>query len=114
MAGLWAGLRAGTTIRRPRLASGSVWESSLDRSRGFENEDEWRRRGEVMTEPNVGAGLVERGGLRKLGAHDQLGDAPTFAEDKEAEGERVSSDGDDSSYSVRLIDAISCSRSSSF
>ncbi|PIL24390.1 hypothetical protein GSI_14143 [Ganoderma sinense ZZ0214-1] len=104
------------TMRRPRFASGSVEGSSFDRSRGCENEEEWRRRGEVITDPNVGAGLVERGGLRKLGVHaDQLGEGTGFAEGIEAEGESASSDDVDvSSYRVRLMEAISCSRSSSF
>ena len=97
--GLYVGLRAGTTMRRPRLASGSGDESS-ERSRGCEKDDAWRSRGEVITEPNVGgAGLADRvGGLRKLGVHaDQLGDAIDLAEGAAAAGERPSSAEDNES-----------------
>ena len=40
----------------------------------------------------MGAGLVERGGLRKLGVHaDQLGEGAGFADGIETEGESAKS-----------------------
>lgn len=112
----YVGLRTGTgtAIRKPRLASGSVGESTGD-SRGRVNDEEWRSRGEVMTDPNVGAGLVERGGLRKLGAQPaHFGDVDGRDGGAVAESDDSSEDESASSCSVRLIEAMSCSRSSSF
>ena len=103
----------GTAIRKPRFARGSVGDSAED-SRGWVKDEEWRSRGEVITDPNVGAGLVERGGLRKDGVQeDQLGDVDVRAEGTVADSE-PSGDARASSCSVRLMDAMSCSRSSSF
>ena len=59
----------GIGIRKPRVAKGSSFSSAgvrlLPRSRGREGlclseKDDWRARGDVMTDPNVGAGLTGR------------------------------------------------------